>query len=474
MLNICQAFRAAQIPCIPYKGPALGWLCYRNVARRTFDNLDFCIEQRYVPRAMEVLEGLGYHCHLDGNDDEAKSDPASGQYIFSSGQRRLVVKLCAERAFSDWPGRLDLVEMSRRLQTVVIGGQEISTFSLEDSLILSCAHGTRNFWDTFSWFADVSALITANTVDWEQAMRLAQEMKCRRMLLLGLCLAHEFVGAPVPDAVLGEAAQDPDVLWLLRQQRKQLAGKHGATTVGMARLLYRLKSQDGWREGLHYLFRKVNAPAETDSPAESDAGAFPSLRFLTRLGKQLWAYRNILRPSPELDLAGFLPMRREVVDHLLEFAGLKPGDVLYDLGCGDGRIVVAAAEKFGIRAVGVDLDPYRISQARRNARKHGVQDRVRFLLADAKKVDVSEATVVTLYMGMNGMLRLAPGLKQRLRPGTRIVSCDATIYGWPCDEQTEHKFAEGEVANLYMWRISSAPSSDAGTGKSLPLIGNRR
>ena len=99
------------------------------------------------------------------------------------------------------------------------------------------------------------------------------------------------------------------------------------------------------------------------------------------------------------DLAIYQPTPQEIVDQMLRLADISPGDVLYDLGCGDGRIVVAAAEKYGIRAVGVDINPARIAEARENARRHGVEKRVQFILGDAKKADFSDATVITMYLG---------------------------------------------------------------------------
>jgi len=118
----------------------------------------------------------------------------------------------------------------------------------------------------------------------------------------------------------------------------------------------------------------------------------------------------------------FVPTPQEVVDAMLKMAEVGPNDVLYDLGSGDGRIPITAAKVYGIRAVGIDIDPQRIREANENARAAGVTDKVRFLNADLFTTDISEATVVTLYLLPSINLRLIPKLNSELRPGSRIVS----------------------------------------------------
>jgi ribosomal protein L11 methylase PrmA len=124
----------------------------------------------------------------------------------------------------------------------------------------------------------------------------------------------------------------------------------------------------------------------------------------------------------------YVPTPQEVVDRMLELAELKPGDVLYDLGCGDGRIVVTAAKRYGVRSVGLDIDPKRVLASRENARKSGVADRVTIRQEDLFTTDMSAATVVTLYLLPNLNARLMPRLA-RLKPGTRIVSHSFELRG---------------------------------------------
>lgn len=147
----------------------------------------------------------------------------------------------------------------------------------------------------------------------------------------------------------------------------------------------------------------------------------------------------------------FLATPDDVVDRMLDMAQVGPGDVVYDLGCGDGRIVIAAARKFGARGVGVDINPARITEANENARKAGVEHLVTFRVQDVMETDVSEATVVTLYMFAEINVKLRPRLTIQLRPGARIVSHTFGIGDWEPEQVVTFKDKMGTMRTLYRW-----------------------
>jgi len=153
------------------------------------------------------------------------------------------------------------------------------------------------------------------------------------------------------------------------------------------------------------------------------------------------------------NLAPYVPSPHDVVDRLLTFANVGPNDILYDLGCGDGRIVIAAAKKYGARGVGVDIDPERINESIANARNAGVEKLFTFKLQDAMKTDVSEATVVTLYLLSFANVQLRPLLERQLKPGARIVSHNFGMGNWEPDEIDTFRDANGGTRTLYLWRI---------------------
>jgi SAM-dependent methyltransferase len=151
----------------------------------------------------------------------------------------------------------------------------------------------------------------------------------------------------------------------------------------------------------------------------------------------------------------YVPTNPEVVDAMLKMANVTKDDVVYDLGCGDGRIVVAAARAYGAKAIGVDIDPQRIAEANANAKTAGVEGRVKFILGDLFEQDFKEATVVTLYLLNTLNLRLRPKLWKELKPGTRVVSHAFDMGDW----QPEQKQDVGGTT-IYLWRIPAHPPSN--------------
>jgi SAM-dependent methyltransferase len=137
-----------------------------------------------------------------------------------------------------------------------------------------------------------------------------------------------------------------------------------------------------------------------------------------------------LKPLAKEPEVPYVPTDERVVAEMLKVAKVGKNDVLYDLGSGDGRIVITAAKQFGTRGVGVDIDPARITEARENAVKAGVTDRVRFVQQDLFETDIREATVVTLYLLPEVNLRLRPKLLGDLKPGTRVVSHNYDMGDW--------------------------------------------
>ena len=154
------------------------------------------------------------------------------------------------------------------------------------------------------------------------------------------------------------------------------------------------------------------------------------------------------------DLAPFVPTPMIVVERMLELAEVRAQSILYDLGCGDGRIVVQAAIKYGARGVGIDIDPVRIEESMENAKKEGVESLVEFRLGDVLKVDLSEATVVTLYLLPESNEILRPLLDKYLKEGTLVVSHNYYIPGWSEKEITVDTVYtdDSEEHDIYLYK----------------------
>ena len=179
----------------------------------------------------------------------------------------------------------------------------------------------------------------------------------------------------------------------------------------------------------------------------------PTILALILLAATAWAQAPATATPPERDPNRtpdviFVPTPDTVIAAMLKAAGVNKDSIVYDLGCGDGRIVVAAARDFGARAVGIDIDPMRIREANANALKAGVSDRVRFILGDMFTADISQATAVMLYLLPRLNVELRPKLQKELKPGTPIASHAFDMGDWK-PEQT----LDVNGRTVYYWTI---------------------
>lgn len=159
----------------------------------------------------------------------------------------------------------------------------------------------------------------------------------------------------------------------------------------------------------------------------------------------------MLSKKPDI---GYIPTPLKLVDILLDFAAVDKDDILYDLGSGDGRILIQAAQKFRTRGIGIECDRDRLSEANVNVEKAGVKNLVEFRHEDLFSCNFSEASVVFLYLLPHLNLQLRPQLWQQLKPGTRVISRDFDMEDWLCDRVITLDTMEAEEeATLYYWQI---------------------
>lgn len=155
---------------------------------------------------------------------------------------------------------------------------------------------------------------------------------------------------------------------------------------------------------------------------------------------------QVFAQQKDLDVP-YVPTNMDVVNAMLDLAGIKEGDIHYDLGCGDGRIVVTAAQR-GAIATGIDLDPQRIKEANENAEKAGVADKVTFIEGDLFDFDFSKADVLTLYLLPSVNLKLRPKILEELKPGTKVVSHAFDMGDWKPDQEIQ---VNGST--IYLWTV---------------------
>ena len=166
----------------------------------------------------------------------------------------------------------------------------------------------------------------------------------------------------------------------------------------------------------------------------------------------------------------YVPTPMPVVEGMMRLAEIQKDDILYDLGCGDGRILITAARKYGIRGVGVDLDPERIRECRENAKKAEVDHLVQFYQKNLFHTDFHEATIVTLYLLPSVNIQLRPKLLDELSPGTKVISHDFDMDEWLADESIQ-VWADDEIHMLYFWEVPANVSGTWDLSFNKPLNG---
>lgn len=269
LLRLHQLFGDAQIPVIPYKGPVLAWVAYGSFIRREYSDLDFVVEQKYIPDVVSLLKSAGYRPQFDPREAHAGQDGiAPGQYSFlSSHPQKILAEFHTERTLRYFPTPIDLQELTGRLMTVEIGEQRLRTFSVEDTLVMLCVHGAKHFWERLGWVLDIAKLAAAREVDWTLVAQIAAKMESTRVLLLGLYLAHDLFEVPLPVNVLEEIFRDRVVQELADKVYEQYTGISDSSAGVLPRAVFRIRSRDGIAQGLRHTLRLAMSPTESDREA---------------------------------------------------------------------------------------------------------------------------------------------------------------------------------------------------------------
>lgn len=468
LFRVLETLRAGGIRAIPYKGPALAAQAYGDLSLRIFSDLDVIVRHHDVLRAGELLMAAGYRADFPAALTDTGKIP--GQYAFRREGSRAPIELHTENTMRYFPRPLDLEAMWRRVESVPVGGRKIYTFAAEDMVAVLCVHGSKHFWDRLLWIADIAALSNRGRgLDWAQAFARASALGAERMLLLGLCLAEGMLGARFPPDVVARIQADRTARSLADGIRMRYFSEDRSTPAVLERAKFRLLMHGGAFRAILYFLRLTTTPTEEDwekSPADGRAtprGLWRPIRLLRKYGLGL-------KRNQVADLAGYLPVPIWLAERMLEFAHVTRDDVIYDLGCGDGQILVYAAKKYGARGVGVDINARLLDAARTRARREGVNELVEFVAQDAKIVDLSPATVITMFLGPVANAKLLSRFRSQLRPGTRIVSGDGDIPGWPASQVEIARGPKGEWAEVFLWRLEvnsgAAPQDHRSTSTS--------
>lgn len=170
------------------------------------------------------------------------------------------------------------------------------------------------------------------------------------------------------------------------------------------------------------------------------------------------APRSTVAQAQEKEIVPYVPTPQDVVDRMLEMAQVKKGDVVYDLGSGDGRIVITAAKKYGVKAIGFEINPERVKLSRANVRKEGLEKLAEIRDQDIRTVDLSPASVLTMYLLPEVNLMIRPNIWKQMKPGSRVVSHDFDMGDWKPAKEVHIKDNSGWEHTVYLWNVEAKPA----------------
>jgi putative nucleotidyltransferase-like protein len=267
-------FASNSIRGIPCKGPALAVQAYGDITAREFDDLDIIVRQKDLPKAHQILMGLGYRPRFPWiHSPEGRETIVPGEYNYRDEKRRIMLELHTELTLRHFPAPPDLEVAGRRLVRVDLAGHPMETFSAEDGLTVLCIHGAKDFWERIVWVADISELIRAHpNVDWDQAFHSAESINGGRMLRLGLAIATELVDVPLPPEILQVVRADSTAWQVAKEVRGHLLERDPETSGAGDRLRFRRRMVPGFLEGWRYAARLALAPSEEDWDSARNPG----------------------------------------------------------------------------------------------------------------------------------------------------------------------------------------------------------
>ena len=262
MFRLLECFAAAGLEALVIKGPVLSARCYGDPGVRPYGDLDLIARDNDILRSTELMIGLGYEPSVPVNAIHAKKAP--GEYAFRHQSTKLLVEFHTELTFRYHPRPIPLERIFKRQARVKIDAREIPALSPEDELILICIHAAKHLWERLSYIADVAAFVSKQELDWKRVTLAADEVAGERMLYVGLRLAADVFGAPLPENIAASVRTDPAVDGLVRQVLQWLPAPGSAQPGIFTRAIFRIRMHGGFFSGPAYLFRLSFSPTEED------------------------------------------------------------------------------------------------------------------------------------------------------------------------------------------------------------------
>jgi hypothetical protein len=262
LFRVLDRFAALGMAALLTKGPVLSARCYGDPGLRQYTDLDFVLRDDDVHRATEAMMGLGYEPRVPLKAIQAKKAP--GEYVFVQRGTKLLVEFHTERTFRYHPKPLSVDKLFQRQARVRFDGHDVPALSTEDELILICIHGAKHFWERLMWIADVAALVSRQTLDWNRAVAAAREVQAERMLHVGLLLAANTLGARLPTELLDQFRADTAASRMAARIARRLPVVESEPFGLLGRVAFRVRMRGGFLPGVAYLLRLSLSPTEED------------------------------------------------------------------------------------------------------------------------------------------------------------------------------------------------------------------
>jgi hypothetical protein len=269
LVVLCEVFAAHGVPVIPIKGATLAVSAYGDVTLRDFDDMDLIVPEDSIAEAQAVLLAQGYE-RKDPSFEPGETDHEEGPYhVFIKKRTLFRVDLQSVMAHQYFAFQLDRPEFWQRQMLVPLANKTVQGLAPEDLLIVLCVHGSKHAWEQLKWVCDVAELLRSHQhLDWNRIFSSASTWRCRRLLLMGLSLAHRLLDVPLPEAVLARLSADSDVHMLSHRMPSTLLTDHhvGVDEAQAVALYFSLKDSwwERWRFGL--MLCRDQSPMVTSPP----------------------------------------------------------------------------------------------------------------------------------------------------------------------------------------------------------------
>lgn len=267
LFRLSELLQANEIAHLPFKGPALAVLAYHNLALRPFNDLDFLVREADIPKVTELMFSRGYRLSFHPNKTQEKIIRwCENHYLFTrQNNEKIVVEFHWKIAPACFPFAADSSMFWAELMPVSIAGKTISTFSTENLLLFLCAHGAKHlWWGCLEWLCDVARVIDMNgELDWQRILNKSRRLHCQTTLLLGLLLAHELLGAPLPNQVAQQASAQSLRALAAEVQNWVMPDLSQKPGFGQMSWFY-IRVQDRLQERLRSIFYAIVTPSLSD------------------------------------------------------------------------------------------------------------------------------------------------------------------------------------------------------------------